>query len=122
MWRNEREEQRQKCGWKIQPCSSVGGLYRSDALSEESSGDKQRWGGKGGDEGTRDTRGNIRESEHDKNNERKREGQGQPEAVFPPRSLSGSGVTRKLARLHTLHAAKHTRIKTPPTPPQTAFL
>ena len=44
---------------------------------------------------------------------RKREGQGQPEAAFPPRSLSGSGVTRKLARLHTLH---------PPPPPSAAFL
>lgn len=51
-WGNKREEQRQKCGWKILPCSSVGGLYHSNALSEEGSGDKQGWGGKGGDEGT----------------------------------------------------------------------
>lgn len=53
MWRNEREEPRQKQGWKIQPCSSVGVLYHSGALSQESR-DKQRWGGKGGDEGTRE--------------------------------------------------------------------
>jgi len=51
MWGNEREAQRQRWGWKIQPCSSVGGLYRSNALSEESR-DKQRWEGEGGDEGT----------------------------------------------------------------------
>lgn len=51
-WGNKREEQRQKCGCKILPCSSVGGLYGSSALSEESSGDKQGRGGKGGDEGT----------------------------------------------------------------------
>ena len=43
------------------------------------------------------TTGNRGESGHDKNNEKKREVQGQPEAVFPPRSLSGSGATRKLA-------------------------
>lgn len=49
-WGNKREEQRQKCGWKILPCSSAGGLHHSNALSEESSRDKQR--GKGGDEGT----------------------------------------------------------------------
>ena len=30
----------------------VGGLCHSNALSEESNRDKQRWGGKGGDEGT----------------------------------------------------------------------
>lgn len=43
------------------------------------------------------TTGNRGESGHDKSNEKKREVQGQPEAVFPPRSLSGSGATRKLA-------------------------
>lgn len=79
----------------------MGVLYHSSALSQESR-EKQSWGGKGGDEGTRDTRGNMREGEHDENNERKREGQGQPAAVFPPRSLSGSGVTGKVAQQNTL--------------------
>lgn len=39
-------------GWKIPPCSSVGGLQHGNALSQGSGRDKQRWGGKGGDEGT----------------------------------------------------------------------
>uniref|UniRef100_A0A0S7ERV7 PPUP8095 n=1 Tax=Poeciliopsis prolifica TaxID=188132 RepID=A0A0S7ERV7_9TELE len=66
----------------------------------------------GGDEGMQDTRGSKRESKRVENNERKRGGQGQPEAVFPPHSLLGSGVTRKLAMFHTPNAEKH--IKTPP--------
>lgn len=49
---NKRDAQRKKCGCQIQPCSSVGGPNHSSALSEESSRDKQGWGGKGGDEGT----------------------------------------------------------------------
>lgn len=58
----------ERCGWKIQACSSVGGLYHSNALSDESRC-KQRWGGERGGEGTPETRRNIREREHDKNNE-----------------------------------------------------
>lgn len=41
-----------------------------------------------------------REREHERRRAmkimREREGQGQPAAVFPPRSLSGSGVTGKV--------------------------
>lgn len=59
-----------------------------------------------------------REREHERRRAvkimREREGQGQPAAVFPPRSLSGSGVTGKVAQ-------QNTRTKTRPHPFTRAF-
>lgn len=55
----------------------------------------------------RDTRGNRGKSKPVRNNERKRGGRGQLEAVFPPHSLLGSGVTRNLAMFLTPNAAEN---------------
>lgn len=111
MWRN-----RQKCGWKILPCSLVGGPCCSNALSEKEQRRQTEMRRKGRGQGSaRKGEGIEEKASMIKNNERKR-GTGTATGSVPTTQPLRECCNQEATYTHT-HTKIHTCMKTNPHSP-----
>lgn len=113
-WRKDVEKQRQECGWKILPCSSVGGPCRSNALSEEEQRRQTETRRKGRGQGSAGEGEGIEEkASMIKNNERKR-GTGTATGSVPTTQPLRECCNQETTHTHT---KVHAHMKTNPRSP-----